>query len=128
MLTVFQIGEDRLLLETRRRVLESIGLTVVTANSAAETLQRIPQLRFDLAILCHSVPAHERRGLAAALRSVNPAAPILLVGRGSSGQVKDGDADIDAIVDPSPERLTDTLRRLLYLRQPSKSNRDGETA
>lgn len=118
MLTVFQIGEDRLLLETRRRVLESIGLTVVTAKSTAQTLQSTPELLFDLAILCHSLPVQRRRQLAAALRRANPAAPVLLVGRGSAEQVKDGDAEIDAVLDPNPERLTETLRRLLHLKQP----------
>jgi CheY-like chemotaxis protein len=120
MLTVFQIGEDRLLLETRRRVLESMGLTVVTLNSAEEMLDRSLQLRFDLAILCHTVPANRRKKNAATLRRANPAAPILLVGRGTAGRVADGDVAIDAIVDPDPERLTETLRRLLQLKQGTK--------
>lgn len=105
MLTVFQTGEDRLLLETRRRVLESIGLIVLTANGAEEALQQIPQLRFDLAILCHSLPPERQKQIAPELRQANPAAPILLVGRGAAGQVTDGDADVDVIVDPDPERL-----------------------
>lgn len=117
MLTVFQAGEDRMLLETRRRVLESIGLTVVTAHGGAETLQRIAQLQFDLAILCHSLPVHQRLQIAATLRKANPTSPILLVGRGPAGQKIDGHSDIDAVVDPDPERLTETLRRLLHLKQ-----------
>jgi len=120
MLTVFQIGEDRLFLETRRRVLESMGLTVLTLNSAEEMLDRILQLPFDLAILCHTVPAYRRKKIGAAMRRVNPAAPLLLVGRGTAGLVADGDAAIDAVVDPDPERLTETLRRLLQLKQGTK--------
>lgn len=112
-----------MLLETRRRVLESMGLTVVTARGAAETLRRLPQLQFDLAILCHSLSAEDRQQIAAALRQANPAAAILLVGRGSGGQIGDGNADIDAVVDPDPERLTETLRRVLHLKkQPGQSS------
>lgn len=120
MLTLFQAGEDRLLLDTRRRLLESIGLAVITAFGAREALDLIPQSRFDLAILCHSLPIHHRQRVAAALRQVNPAAPILLVGRGLAGLIEAEAAEIDAIVDPHPARLTETLRRLLDLKQQSK--------
>ncbi|HKO14346.1 MAG TPA: response regulator [Acidobacteriaceae bacterium] len=115
MLTVFQAGEDLLLLDTRRRLLESIGLAVVTASGARQALERIPQVHFDLAILCHSLPVHQRQQVAAALRRANPAAPVLLVGRGSAGLLGAEASEIDAIVDPHPARLTETLRRLLDL-------------
>jgi CheY-like chemotaxis protein len=120
MLTVFQAGEDLLLLETRRRLLESIGLAVVTATGARQALDRIPQVRFDLAILCHSLPIHQRQQVASALRQVNPAAPILLVGRGSAGLIEAEASEIDAMIDPHPARLTETLRRLLNLQQQSR--------
>lgn len=123
MLTVFQAGEERVLLETRRRVLESIGVTVVTAAGAREALEQIPGLQFDLAILCHSLPSNSRKGVAAALRSTNPAAPILLVGRGAAGMAACEATDMDAIVDPHPERLTETLRRLLHLKQRTTASR-----
>ena len=126
MLTVFQTGEERLLLETRRRVLEKLGLAVVTAMSAEEALAQIPALQFDLAILCHSLPADRRRQIAAALRKLNPAAPILLVGREPGGLAIDEDAAIDAVVDPHPERLTQTLSRLLQLKQRSSAVRRSE--
>lgn len=115
MLTVFQVGEDRLLLETRRKVLESIGLRVVTAHSAPEAVERIPEVSFDLAILCHTLPCHQRQRVAKELRRLNSAAPILLIGRGFAGLVEAEPADIDAIVDPHPMRLTETLQRLLHL-------------
>ena len=126
MLTVFQTGEERLLLETRRRVLEKLGLAVVTAMSAEEALAQIPALQFDLVILCHSLPADRRRQIAAALRKLNPAAPILLVGREPGGLAIDEDAAIDAVVDPHPERLTQTLSRLLQLKQRSSAVRGSE--
>ena len=119
MLTVFQAGEDRLLLETRRRVLESLGLKVMTAGSAREALEQIPGLHFDIAILCHSVSVHRRQELAAALRMANPAAPILLVGRGFAGLVEAESVEIDAIIDPHPARLTESLARLLHLKRRS---------
>lgn len=120
MLTVFQAGEELLLLDTRRRLLESIGLAVVTAFGAREALDLIPQFHFDLAILCHSLPIHQRQQVAAALRQVNPAAPILLVGRGSARLIEAEAAVIDAIVDPHPARLTETLRRVLDLQHQSR--------
>lgn len=126
MLTVFQTGEERLLLETRRRVLEKLCLAVVTAMSAEEALAQVPELQFDLAILCHSLPVDRRRQIAAALRKLNPAAPILLVGRGPGGLAIDEDAAIDAVVDPHPERLTQTLSRLLQLKQRSSAVRRSE--
>lgn len=124
MLTVFQIGEDRLLLETRRRVLESMGLSVVMAEGAVETLWRTPNRKFDLALLCHSLNSHRRQQIAAALRRANAGAPILLVGRGCGEQVKDGDADLDGVIDPDPERLTEMLRRLLQLKQRQVASRN----
>lgn len=126
MLTVFQAGEERLLLATRRQVLERLGLTVVSAASAEEALQQIPAVQFDLAILCHSIPSDRRRQVAAALRKANPAAPILLVARGSPGLAIDEGSAIDAVVDPHPERLTETLRRLLHLKERSRAVQGNE--
>jgi CheY-like chemotaxis protein len=121
MLTVFQAGEEPLLLDTRRRLLESLGLAVVTATGLREALERIPKFHFDLAILCHSLPIHQRQRIAAALRQVNPTVPVLLVGRGSARLIEAEGTEIDAIVDPHPARLTDTLRRLLHLKQQSRN-------
>ena len=56
---------------------------------------------------------------------MNPAAPILLVGRGSERQAS-GETNIDAVVDPDPEQLTATVRRLLHLTQESGQIQDKD--
>ncbi|HEV2576769.1 MAG TPA: response regulator [Acidobacteriaceae bacterium] len=74
------IGDDPLLLFSRRLVLERNGYLVVTLRS--DELPDEEQLRsFDLIVLCHSIPDKVAGHILEVLWRVTPETPVLLVSR-----------------------------------------------
>ncbi len=77
---ILSIGDDPLLLYSRRLVLERDGYLVATLRSDA--LVDEAQLRgFDLVLLCHSIPETVASHILEILWRVTPQTPVLLVSR-----------------------------------------------
>ena len=77
---ILAIGDDTVLLYSRRLVLERDGYLVATLRSDA--LADEEQLRgFDLILLCHSIPDKVAGHIQDVLRRVTPETPVLLVSR-----------------------------------------------
>lgn len=112
MLTALHIGIDDALLRSRTGLLEKAGLRVITAERLSGDGDRIAAENFDLAVLCHSLPADERAALARCLRRRNPAAPILLVDELPAPESAQP-ANIDGVLNRSPGPLIEGLRRII---------------
>lgn len=79
---ILAIGDDPLLLYSRRLVLERHGYLVATLRSAALADLADEQFRsFDLIVLCHSIPDKVARHILEVLWRVTPETPVLLVSR-----------------------------------------------
>jgi hypothetical protein len=72
------VGEDQLLLSTRRSILEQEGYAVLT-SSARELPARDALATVTLAIICHSVEGLLRCQLILSLQSIFPSSRILLL-------------------------------------------------
>jgi DNA-binding response OmpR family regulator len=68
---ILTYGQDAVLLETRRLVLEQSGFFTDTANTPQEFEARIAESQspYDLYVLCHTVPVAEKHAIAAALKA-----------------------------------------------------------
>ncbi|HZQ44874.1 MAG TPA: response regulator [Acidobacteriaceae bacterium] len=77
---ILSIGDDPLLLHSRRLVLERDGYLVAILRS--EAIMDDAQLRgFDLVMLCHSIPDKVASHILEVLWRVTPQTPVLLVSR-----------------------------------------------
>ena len=77
---ILSIGDDPLLLYSRRLVLESEGYFVASLRSDA--IIEAEKLRgFDLVVLCHSIPEEMANHILDALWRLAPNTPVLLVTR-----------------------------------------------
>ena len=64
---ILAYGHDELLLKTRRLLLEEAGYAVETASSTEKFQDQRPTThpKYGLLILCHSIPAAERKEISA---------------------------------------------------------------
>lgn len=120
MLAAIHIGADPFLLETRGALLQSVGLKVVNLAGNSGVMEAIRAAPFDVAVLCHSLAPSDRLRLARAIRKCHPSAFILLIS-GQRDVSADEKEEIDAVLDPAPQRLLDDLRERLRLIEESES-------
>jgi len=107
---ILSIGDDERLLETRQMVFASAGYDVLSANSADDLDNDLVQ-KFDIAVVCHSVPTKRAAQLAEFLHNINPALPILRLGDFRTGP--EDRYDLILQFPPKPELLLKTLEQLL---------------
>ena len=106
---VLAVGYNPLLLETRSQVLRSAGYTVVSVCSLKEAISRFLQGDFDLVVLCHSIPAHERERLAHIVREHTPRTPVIFVSPGFPQH----DPFADVTIENDPNDLVTGLHEAL---------------
>jgi len=117
------VGLDPLLLETRNRVLESAGHTIVSALSVEQGLERFVCGDFDIVILCHSIPVRERERLTYAIRRRGPKTPVVVVTTRFSAM----DSFADAMIENEPEILLQEIPRILH-KAPEEYSREPKRA
>jgi CheY-like chemotaxis protein len=98
---VLSVGLDPVLLATRNQVLKSAGYIVVSAASVAEAADRFRSGDFDLLVLCHSVPAIERRRLTCLIRASGSRIPVVTV----SARQYQWDDFADVTLDHDPQEF-----------------------
>lgn len=103
---VLSVGSDRMLLKVRDDVLRAAGYIVREYLPSQFTSV---ENDFDVAVLCHSIPADEQRRIIRYIRSHKPTAPILLVR--SDGETSDVDATVHGL--DGPQALLDCVGHLL---------------
>jgi CheY-like chemotaxis protein len=82
---ILNIGEDRVLLETRSAILRTAGYTVESTRSLKQAIERSLAGGFDLVILCHSIAPKDRDLLTSWIRASGSLTPVVSILE-SSGQ------------------------------------------
>lgn len=98
---ILSVSYNDLLLRMRQMILENEGYIVVSAHGLEHALAQCKEGSFDLFILGHSIPAHDKRQMVEAFQRECPG-PIISLTRGASEQLVDG---ADYHLDPDPEPL-----------------------
>lgn len=97
-----------MLLSTRSEVLRRAGFNVVPTASTVQAMKLFLAGDFDLVIICHSVPAEERRSLANLVHSHSSSIPVVLI----TVSYED-DLTVDATVQNDPRTLLINLPEIL---------------
>ena len=105
---VLMVGQDRVLTEARSQVLRSAGYTVVPAFTLQQAMDEFVRGDFDLVLLCHSIPEHDRERLVEVLRKHTSRTPIISVAS-FDGQL---DGFADATIANDPDLLVTSLRKI----------------
>lgn len=103
---ILAAGRDPLVLSTRCSILRSVGYSVRSATSVAESIDLFRADEFDLLLLCHSLPVHDRNWFIGVVRSAGSHVPIFAISSASE-EFRAGLAD--GIL---PSRPQDLIREL----------------
>lgn len=76
---IFSIGDDSILLYSRRLVLETAGYSVESARGVLPAIEQILLRRFDLILLCHSITEEVVRRIVEASTRIAPRTPLLQI-------------------------------------------------
>jgi|SRR6185312_9002511 len=104
------VGQDPVLLETRRQILRHAGYTVVSALSVEQALQSFVSGDFDIVVLCHSMPVQDRERLTYSIRRHSPNTPVIVV----TAKVGAMDSFADATIENEPEILLQEIPRMVH--------------
>lgn len=119
MPAILLIGEDDFLLETRAAVLRETGAETVR-STVGDALPQLQARRFNVVILCHSIPEHLSETLAVLIRQNWPATEILQISATRDYEECTGDGV--TVSSATPERLIATVVSLLGRRPPLKDH------
>lgn len=87
---ILSAGRDPSLLGTRNAVLRAEGYTVVTAVTPAEIVDVFFAGDYDVVVLCHTIPALERRKLIRLVRNHAPRTPVVVLSSHDGQSADDG--------------------------------------
>jgi DNA-binding response OmpR family regulator len=109
---ILSISYDASLLWTRQLMLQQMGYKVISAEGFVAALEacEMPNVKFDLAILGHSIPAKDRERIISHFRQ-HCNSPILALLRPHEGATESADRSID----PEPEKLIAAVREILSI-------------
>jgi DNA-binding NtrC family response regulator len=114
-IAVLHVGKDSTLLSTRSEVLRRAGFYVVPTASTVQAMKLFLAGDFDLVIICHSVPADERRSLANLVHSHSSSIPVVLI-----TVSYENDLTVDATVQNDPRTLLINLPEILRERSRAR--------
>ena len=110
-------------ISTRKLVIETAKLNVITAYSGAEAIETLKKFPAVDGVVCntdvHDIPAHK---LIAALRQCKPDVPVVMVGPGIDEQPQP-----DHVVESfDPRRLLDVLQALMPHKADAIADREDK--
>ena len=76
---ILSIGDDSILLYSRRLILETAGYSVESARADVATIDRIQLRRFDVVLLCHSIADEVVSHIVEAAGRIAPRTPLLQI-------------------------------------------------
>lgn len=76
---ILSIGDDSILLYSRRLILETAGYAVESARAEQAAIERILLRRFDLVLLCHSITEEVVKYIVEASMRIAPQTPLLQI-------------------------------------------------
>jgi DNA-binding NtrC family response regulator len=120
-LVILHISRDQSLLEKTSVALEQHGYTVVSALDLRQVTMACTDYRIETVILCHSIPAPERKLVVRMIReSCNPIPPIIGIGRTRLDEVHE--AEVVISVQELPLGIFLALGHLLSTSKQSTSS------
>ena len=99
---ILAVGKNPALLENRSRILRNAGYIVDSEYSVRDAIERFKQGDFDLVLLCHSMPVHDRKRLTQSIRAFGSLTPIVSVAPLNTYIM---DIFADAMIEDAPEKL-----------------------
>ena len=102
---ILAVGNDPVLLQTRKQILQNAGYIVLSV-STSEAITQLRQRDFGIVILCHSIPADDRARLTGFIREHRPGSRVIFIS--SNFGVRDPLAD--ATIESDPEHLVASMR------------------
>ena len=109
--TILSLGREHLLMAIRTMVLQKAGYLVTEVYSSREALQRLKSTRFDLILICHTVPELEQRKLVAAVRLLDPGLQIVCISANGQYSTYEHCARVDNVAPAFLTELNAVLRR-----------------
>jgi CheY-like chemotaxis protein len=112
--SILCIDDERMGLDIRKRVLESVGHRVVTARSGEEGIRLFQSETFDLVLLDYWMPSLNGTATARRLKRINPSVPLVILS--GLSQLPDetiGVANLWILKDEGPEYLLAAINSLL---------------
>jgi hypothetical protein len=109
--SILSIGGDPMLFALRSAVLRKGGFTVFEARSPQQVLSISPAADIMVAVLCHTIPASERRELVHAIRRCHPHSAVLALHTGWE-RVEEADESIESL--SGPQTLLDCIAALIH--------------
>lgn len=109
MTAILSVGRDDSLMAVRSMVLQQAGYIVTEVQSDREALRRLRCAKFDLMLICHTVPEREQARLAAAVRLLQPGLQIVNIRSAVHHSSNENCVTVDSI---APALLTDLSRIL----------------
>lgn len=76
---ILSIGDDSILLYSRRLILETAGYSVESAKGNIATVEKALLRKFDLILLCHSIPEEVVHRIVEASTRIAPQTPVLQI-------------------------------------------------
>jgi CheY-like chemotaxis protein len=112
--TILCIDDDETALNSRRRVLESVGYRVLYAKSGKDGLELLRSERVDTVLLDYWMPEQKGLEVARAIRQLKPQLPIIILsGYASLGDEAVGLADEWFIKGDTAENLLSKIAELM---------------
>ena len=93
-------GQDRLLLETRRWVLERAGFQVSTTTELTDVEQIATIQHIDLFILCHTLSSEQLKRAFALAHALRPKRQILVLAEPNTPPSAEGHQVLSGLTDP----------------------------
>jgi CheY-like chemotaxis protein len=106
-------GVDKVLLETRRLILERAGHKVIPATNHREVAAACKEHQFDVAVMGQSVSPHSKREIASLIRRHCPSAKVLELYQSHQGKsVADADSWLE-VPTGVPQELAEHVTRMV---------------
>jgi DNA-binding response OmpR family regulator len=115
---ILSISYDWSLVVTRDLVLRKAGYTVTSALGFVDAIRLCREIKYDLAIIGHSIPLHDSQALLAAIRESSDA-PVLSLYRSNDGALDGADYSLEGM--EGPEALVSAVKEVIARRARAKS-------
>jgi DNA-binding response OmpR family regulator len=124
VLAILCVGEDADLLNTRAELLRTTSATVMQTRSVA-ALKFMKQRRFDLIILCHTVPHEAAKKISLIAHSIQEKSFVLLLTPSLGHEERRcHEIDFDVMTGVDPASLLSTVAKVLSRRISTPENQE----
>jgi hypothetical protein len=102
---VLSAGRDQILLKTRDDILVTLGCIVTPVSNSADFVSEFFGGDYDMLVLCHSVPAEERKRILRLVKNYRPSLHTILIANMNDGYLPKDLPEFGVRIDSDPEDL-----------------------